>query len=184
MGSPLVASVVSVVPSVVVVVAAVVPDPSAVVVVAAPFPPQAAISNANAARIEARNLQVVLMARVDLIALLSNSAQAQPKISTRGSGIANDCKQNPGIGQTFSMVSSSLALWARLPPNTLVLAPIGPRFVTWLAWLAFRPRLPPGCCRARLTLSVKGLAAGFWRRRSNSTSHPIASPGRWSRRGP
>jgi hypothetical protein len=46
-------------------------------VVAAPSPPQAAMSSANAASIEARNLQVDLMARVDLIMLLSSSAQDQ-----------------------------------------------------------------------------------------------------------
>jgi hypothetical protein len=75
-GSP--AAVVSADAPVVVVVAAVVPDESAVVVVvAAPSPPHAAISNASAVRIEARNLQVDLMARVDLITLLSSSAQDQ-----------------------------------------------------------------------------------------------------------
>jgi hypothetical protein len=117
-GSPLVASVVSVVPSVVVVVAAVVPDESAVVVVAAPSPPQAAISNANTASIEARNLQVDLMARVDLIA---RSSPAQPKIGTRGSGIANDCKQHPrNRSNVFHDVEVASRPWARLPLTTSV----------------------------------------------------------------
>lgn len=118
MGSP--AAVVSVGASVVVVVAAVVPDESAVVVVAVPSPPQAAITNANTASNEARNLQVDLMARVDLIA---RSSPAQPKISTRGSGIANDCKQHPGVGQTFSIGSGSLPAVGPSSPDDLGLNP-------------------------------------------------------------